>query len=139
MTGFVWPILCALSMAWRSTCGFQSLSKIMTESAAVRFMPRPAALVDSRNILALEPRLLNSCIWSFRESFCMEPSILQDLKLFKSHQSSIKSSIDTNCEKIKTLWFCLMSSGTSFCSTCSLPEVFNKFSRVMSVGSKKGK
>jgi len=30
------------------TCGFQSLSKMMTVSAAVRLMPTPPARVESR-------------------------------------------------------------------------------------------
>ena len=38
-----------LTMACTSFCGFQSLSKMMTVSAAVRLMPTPPALVDSKN------------------------------------------------------------------------------------------
>ena len=48
LTGLDWPIRCARACPWRSPCGFQSLSKMTTVSAAVRLMPCPPARVVSR-------------------------------------------------------------------------------------------
>lgn len=41
---------CALSYAYKSIYGFQSLSNINTVSADCRFNPNPPALVDNKNI-----------------------------------------------------------------------------------------
>jgi hypothetical protein len=43
---------------WRSFCGFQSLSNMMTVSAVARLMPRPPARVDSRKQKSCEPGAL---------------------------------------------------------------------------------
>jgi len=48
VTWFFCPILWARAWAWRSFCGFQSLSKIITVSAVARFTPSPPARVDNR-------------------------------------------------------------------------------------------
>ena len=48
VTWFFCPMRWARACAWRSFCGFQSLSKMMTVSAVARFTPRPPARVDNR-------------------------------------------------------------------------------------------
>mmetsp|Transcript_61616 Transcript_61616/g.146725 ORF Transcript_61616/g.146725 Transcript_61616/m.146725 type:complete len:209 (-) Transcript_61616:1917-2543(-) len=45
-TSRVWPMRCARSCACLSTWGFQSLSKMITVSAAGRLRPRPPARVE---------------------------------------------------------------------------------------------
>ena len=49
LTTFLWPILCARSMACMSIIGFQSCSRKKTVSAAVRLSPSPPTLVVSRS------------------------------------------------------------------------------------------
>ena len=63
MTYFFYPILWALSIAYKSIYGFQSESNRITVSADVKLIPRPPALVDNKNINFLESLLLNSSIY----------------------------------------------------------------------------
>ncbi|KAH3670529.1 hypothetical protein OGAPHI_001044 [Ogataea philodendri] len=72
-TGFFWPIRCTLSMACKSTCGFQSESNRTTESAAVRLIPRPPARVESRNTSASSAE--NRSISAWRSVWLVAPSI----------------------------------------------------------------
>ena len=55
------PIRCARDMAWKSFCGFQSESKMMTVSAVARLMPSPPARVESRKTKSRESGALK---WS---------------------------------------------------------------------------
>mmetsp|Transcript_12450 Transcript_12450/g.37312 ORF Transcript_12450/g.37312 Transcript_12450/m.37312 type:complete len:236 (-) Transcript_12450:237-944(-) len=48
LTVFSWPMRWDRAMAWMSFCGFQSESRMMHVSAAVRLMPRPPARVERR-------------------------------------------------------------------------------------------
>jgi len=50
------------TIAWRSTCGFQSESMRMTTSAVARLIPRPPALVLSMKMNLLLPGALYSLI-----------------------------------------------------------------------------
>ncbi|KAH3665485.1 hypothetical protein OGAPHI_003670 [Ogataea philodendri] len=58
ITWFFCPIRCALAIACKSACGFQSESKIITVSAVIRLIPKPPALVDSKKTKSLDPSAL---------------------------------------------------------------------------------
>ena len=55
------PIRCARDIAWKSFCGFQSESKMMTVSAVARLMPSPPARVERRKTKSRESGALK---WS---------------------------------------------------------------------------
>ena len=76
-TSFFWPMRCALSMACKSICGFQSESYKMTVSAVAKLIPKPPARVDKRNTNFSEFGLLYSSIESSRIWPSVLPSILQ--------------------------------------------------------------
>lgn len=59
-TFFFCPILCALSCACKSICGFQSESNRITVSAVCKFNPRPPALVLNKNTSYGESYILNN-------------------------------------------------------------------------------
>ena len=100
------PIRWHLAMAWMSFWGFQSESKIMTVSAAVRLIPTPPALVDNRNTKLSDSRLNRSM--DFWRSFpAMRPSSRSQLYLRYSQNSSMKSIIFTIWEKISTYHVCM--------------------------------
>jgi len=47
----IYPILCALLIAYKSLKGLKSLSTKIIVLADVRFIPKPPALVDNKNSL----------------------------------------------------------------------------------------
>ena len=55
LTDLCCPMRWLRAIAWMSFCGFQSESKMMTVSAAVRLMPTPPARVERRNAKMSEP------------------------------------------------------------------------------------
>eukprot|EP00964_Phaeocystis_antarctica_P143291 scaffold108793_cov48-Phaeocystis_antarctica.AAC.1 len=68
---------CARSIACRSACGFQSLSKRMTVSAVARLMPSPPARVDSMKRNLVECGALNVSIAQSLSSPLVLPSMRQ--------------------------------------------------------------
>lgn len=64
---------CAITC--RSFCGFQSESKMMHVSAAVRLMPRPPALVQRRKTKRSESGLLKRSMAAWRRFPRTRPSI----------------------------------------------------------------
>lgn len=76
-TCLVCPILCALSCACKSTCGFQSESRRITISAEAKFIPNPPARVLSINRNFSDPSLLNSSINACLSSWGVCPSSLE--------------------------------------------------------------
>lgn len=99
-TTLVWPILCARSIAWRSICGFQSLSYNTTMFALIRLRPRPPARVDIKKTFTVLPGFTNSSIYCSRSSRLVFPSRRQYSSCLKLQKSSKISSIDVNPEKM---------------------------------------
>ena len=60
--GAPWPPLYPITQTCKSFCGFQSESKMMTVSAAVRLMPKPPARVDNNIMNASDEGLVNRSI-----------------------------------------------------------------------------
>mmetsp|Transcript_15070 Transcript_15070/g.38355 ORF Transcript_15070/g.38355 Transcript_15070/m.38355 type:complete len:228 (+) Transcript_15070:957-1640(+) len=79
VTGLVCPMRCARSMAWMSTCGFQSESKRTTMLAFWRLRPSPPARVESRKRNLSESGAMKLSIISSRTSPAMPPSMRQYL------------------------------------------------------------
>mmetsp|Transcript_17910 Transcript_17910/g.35727 ORF Transcript_17910/g.35727 Transcript_17910/m.35727 type:complete len:283 (-) Transcript_17910:3660-4508(-) len=94
ITSFVCPILWHLACAWTSFCGFQSLSKIMQMSAAVRLIPTPPARVLSKKTKS------SGSDSNLSIAFCLSlprtlPSKRSCLNPRKSKKSEMRSSIRT--------------------------------------------
>ena len=53
VTFFVCPILCALSVAWFSACGFHQIARCITISALVKLSPVPSDLSVIKKQLVL--------------------------------------------------------------------------------------
>ena len=121
-TSFVCPMRCARAIACTSFCGFQSESKMMTVSAAVRLMPWPPALVDSRKANTSEPGLLKRSMAACRSLPRMEPSRRSNLYALAVSSSSSSDSIILNCENSSTRWPSSISLGSSLSSSTILPD-----------------
>ncbi len=84
---------------WRSFCGFQSLSKMMTVSAVARLMPRPPARVDSRKQKSCEPGALKWSIAFLRSSPFIPPSSRWNGNRRSSAINSGKKSVKVKSDK----------------------------------------
>ena len=112
---------CARAVAYTSFCGFQSLSKIMTTSAAVRLIPYPPALVESKKTsLPFVTSLKRSIEFYLSRAFTC-PSIFSYLTDFHLRNSSIKPSIYTNWLNISTFRPSSLNLPNSFSSRIIFP------------------
>mmetsp|Transcript_15844 Transcript_15844/g.29642 ORF Transcript_15844/g.29642 Transcript_15844/m.29642 type:complete len:253 (-) Transcript_15844:454-1212(-) len=92
VTSFFWPNLQALSLAWRSVCGFQSGSKRIILLAPTKLTPTPPVLVV-RSIPKILSSLLNLSTRTWRAATFVLPSILRKLKPFFSTNFWMRLSI----------------------------------------------
>lgn len=119
VTGLFCPIRWQRSSACKSLKGLKSRSCIMQVSAAVRLMPMPPALVDSKKI-GIESSLLNLSMRFCRSFMSVWPS--RRRKLLYSNDSRkhpIKSRQLVHWEKISMRWPSLISAGSIFRSRTS--------------------
>ena len=77
LTHLVYPIQWALSIAYKSTYGFQSLSNNITVSAVVKLIPSPPAQVLNRKMNFLLFLAVNSSIYFSLSYKRVDPSIQQ--------------------------------------------------------------
>lgn len=68
-------LLAAQPVTWRSFCGFQSESKMMQVSAAVRLMPSPPARVHRRKTKRSESGLQKRSMAAWRRFPRTRPSM----------------------------------------------------------------
>mmetsp|Transcript_3872 Transcript_3872/g.16457 ORF Transcript_3872/g.16457 Transcript_3872/m.16457 type:complete len:327 (+) Transcript_3872:3146-4126(+) len=122
VTGRFWPSRCARSCACWSYVGFQSGSARITVSALCRLIPKPPARVLHRYTKCLPSGLLNSAVSYRRRAREVEPSKRRCANPRASQNSSSMSSINVNCEKIKTLCPPARRRGSISSSAVSLPE-----------------
>mmetsp|Transcript_59220 Transcript_59220/g.86684 ORF Transcript_59220/g.86684 Transcript_59220/m.86684 type:complete len:206 (-) Transcript_59220:239-856(-) len=120
MTSLVWPMRWQRACACTSFCGFQSESKMITVSAAVRLMPTPPARVLSRKTNESGSRL-NLSIDSCRALPVMRPSSRSQGYPRYSQNSSNRSSTRTIWLKKSTLWPSRRSLGSSLSTRTIFP------------------
>ena len=118
VTGLFCPIRWQRSSACKSLKGLKSRSCIMQVSAAVRLMPIPPALVDSKKI-GIESSLLNLSIRFCRSLISVCPSRRRKLYSNDSRKHPIKSRQLVHWEKISMRWPSQISSGNMVLSRTS--------------------
>mmetsp|Transcript_24411 Transcript_24411/g.66283 ORF Transcript_24411/g.66283 Transcript_24411/m.66283 type:complete len:300 (-) Transcript_24411:866-1765(-) len=101
-TGLCWPMRCARSMAWSSAAGFHHGSIRKMWVATVRLSATPPALREMR-ITFTAGSVMKASMAAERALTAIEPSSLTTCTPPRWSRHSMRSSMDTNCEKTMAL------------------------------------